>query len=246
MENEKIAISAENDNVESQVDQRFGRCKYFLIVEIENNQVKEITPVKNEGPFQGHGAGFRAAQQVGDLGVKAVITGSVGPNASAVLSKLNIKSYHASGTAKNAVDDFINNRLEEISRIGPQHAGFSKIEKKEGERIFIPLLDDKGEDSEISKHFGLAPFFGIYDVEKKELKVIKNDLDHADPVKSPIDQIEEAVNPTTIFAKDIGGRAVAIIAQKGLALKTGDYKTVKEVIASLDKLEDQTKNCGKK
>ncbi|MCK5282119.1 MAG: hypothetical protein KAK00_01815, partial [Nanoarchaeota archaeon] len=71
-----------------------------------------------------------------------------------------------------------------------------------------------------------------------------NNLDHTDPTLSPIDQIEKAVNPTTIFAKGIGGRAINIIAQKGLSLKTGDYSTVKEVIENLDKLENQTESCG--
>ncbi|MBU0615607.1 MAG: hypothetical protein KJ601_05945, partial [Nanoarchaeota archaeon] len=105
---------------------------------------------------------------------------------------------------------------------------------------------DNGEESEISEHFGHAPFFGVYDTEKKELKIIKNDLDHTDPSKSPIDQIEEAVNPTTIFAKGIGGRAIGIIAGKGLKLKTGPYITVRDAIQNLDKLVDQTQGCGHK
>ena len=99
-------------------------------------------------------------------------------------------------------------------------------------------------DSEISQHFGHAPFFGSYDLEKKELKIIENDLNHTDPDKSPIDQIQEVVNPTIIFAKGIGGRAIELIAEKGIALKTENFNTVKEVIENWDKLEDQTQNCG--
>ncbi|NOQ56211.1 MAG: hypothetical protein GQ477_05410, partial [Nanohaloarchaea archaeon] len=57
-------------------------------------------------------------------------------------------------------------------------------------------------------------------------------------------QIQEAVDPTTIFARGIGGRAIEIIAQKGLSLKTGDYTTLKDAIDNLDRLEDQTKSCG--
>ena len=56
--------------------------------------------------------------------------------------------------------------------------------------------------------------------------------------------MEKAVNPTTIFAKGIGGRAIQLIADKGLALKTGDYDTVKKVIENLDKLKDLTEVCG--
>ena len=146
--------------------------------------------------------------------------------------------------AENAIHDFIKDKLTEISETAEPHSGIINNIKSTRERIFFPLLDNKGENSEISQHFGHAPFFGVYDVEKNNLEIIKNNLNHSDPNKSPIDQIEETVKPTTIYAKGIGGRAIKIIAQKGLALKTGDYNTVKEVIDNLDKLENQTENCG--
>ncbi|MEA3429936.1 MAG: NifB/NifX family molybdenum-iron cluster-binding protein [Nanoarchaeota archaeon] len=240
----KIAISCQEDNIKSMVDQRFGRCKYFLIVDVDNNKVIKTEAVLNQGAQQGHGAGIRAAEQVGELGVTVVVTGDLGPNATNVLGKLGIKSYHASGKAEDVVNDFINNQLKEINEVSEPHPENKEPKIESGERIFFPLLDDDGENSKISEHFGHAPFFGLYDVETKELKIIKNDLDHTDPNKSPIDQIEEAVNPTTIFAKGIGGRAIGIIAQKGLKLKTGNYPTVKDVLDNLDKLDEQTQSCG--
>jgi len=240
----KIAISCQDYSLESIIDQRFGRCKYFLIADIENNQIIKTEAVLNQGAEQGHGAGIKASEQIGELGVNAVITGDLGPNATNVLKKLGIKSYHASGKAKDAINDLIDNKLEEINEVSEPHPETKALKNKGGERIFFPLLNNNGGNSEISQHFGHAPFFGIYDVEKKELKIIENDLDHTNPNKSPIDQIEEAVNPTTIFAKGIGGRAIGIIAQKGLRLKTGNYATVKEVLENLDKLEDQSQSCG--
>jgi predicted Fe-Mo cluster-binding NifX family protein len=237
----RIAITCQDDTLEGMVDQRFGRCKYFLIVDI-GDKAKEAKAVLNQGAEQGHGAGIKAAQQIGDLGVKKVLTGQLGPNATAVLDKLGIVAYHASGKAKDAIDQLINDRLEPISEVAEPHS--RNVNKGTGERIFFPLLDDNGEDSRISQHFGHAPFFGVYDVDKKELRIIENKLDHTDPSKSPIDQIEEAVNPTTIFAKGIGARAMSIIQQKGLSLRTGDYETVKEAIKNLDKLKDQTEDCG--
>lgn len=239
----KIAITAQEDNLDSLIDQRFGRCKYFLIAEVHKDMMKKVESVENQGAAQGHGAGIRAAQQISDLGVDAVITGSLGPNASEALKQAGIKSYHSSGKAEEALNDFIKGGLKEIDEVAEMHSGITE-EKKEAERIFFPLLDNKGDDSEISSHFGHAPFFGIYDTEKKELKIIENKLDHSNPEKSPIDQITEAVNPTTIFAKGIGGRAIMLIKEKGLALKTGDYSTVKEAIKNLDSLEEQTQSCG--
>ncbi|MBU0627899.1 MAG: hypothetical protein KKC75_01810 [Nanoarchaeota archaeon] len=240
----KIAISSDGESLNSNIDQRFGRCKYFLIADIEGNKIVKTKSILNEGAEQGHGAGIKAAEQVGELKVDSVLTGELGPNASAVLEKLKIKAYHASGKSKDALNKFLKNELEPISETAKPHSRIANKEKSKGERIFFPLLDNNGEDSEISQHFGHAPFFGVYDVEKKKLSIIENNLDHVDPAKSPIDQIEETVNPTTIFAKGIGGRAIGIIQEKGLSLKTGNYSTVKEVIKNLDKLSGQTQDCG--
>lgn len=239
----KIAISSDGENLNSLIDQRFGRCPYFLVADINEKNIIGFKVVRNEGAEQGHGAGIKAAEQIGTLDVKAVITGQLGPNATTVLSELGIKTYSASGIINKALDDFMANRLNEINSIAKAHSG-SKTTISSNERIFFPLLNDNGLDSEISQHFGHAPFFGLYDMKTKKLTITKNDLNHTDPNKSPIDQIEEATSPTTIFAKGIGGRAINLIREKGLSLKTGDYNTIKEVIDNFDKLEDQTQDCG--
>jgi predicted Fe-Mo cluster-binding NifX family protein len=235
----KIAITAQGENMESMIDQRFGRCRNFIIVE----DGKMTRYVANEGAIQGHGAGIRAAEQVGELGAEAVITGELGPKATDVLGRLGIPAYHASGDIKTAVEQFSEGNLGKIHEVAePKHD--IPVKEVDSERIFFPLLDNNGKDSKISEHFGHAPFFGIFNTVNEELRIIENDLDHADPTKSPIDQIEEAVDPTTIFAKGIGGRAIGIIQQKGLRLKTGNFDTVGEALQNLDNLEDQVDSCG--
>jgi len=242
----RIAISSDGDKLHSKVDQRFGRCPYFLIINIKGNQVGKFEAVTNKGIVQGHGAGIKAAEQIGELKVDAVITGNLGPNATDILKKLGIKAYSASGIITDVLVDFVKGNLDLITEVAEAHGGSSKTKTSQGERIFFPLLDNNGMDSEISEHFGHAPYFGMYDVKKNKLEIIENNLDHTNPSKSPIDQIEEAVHPTTIFAKGIGGRAIGIIAEKGLALKTGDYSTVKEVVSNLNKLRNLTQGCGHK
>ncbi len=240
----KIAVSSDGDKLHNKVDQRFGRCPYFLVIEIDGKEVGTFEAVINEGAVQGHGAGIKAAEQMGEKKVDAVITGQLGPNATNVLKKLEIKAYSASGVITDVLTDFVEDKLEIINDITEAHPGIIETKKESDERIFFPLLDNNGLDSEISEHFGHAPFFGIYNVEKKELNIIENNLDHTNPEKSPIDQIEEAVNPTTIFAKGIGGRAINIVQEKKISLKTGNYSTVKEVVENLDKLQNLTNGCG--
>ena len=241
----KIAITADGEKLHSKVDQRFGRCPYFIVLDIKDDEVGTFEAIKNEGAIQGHGAGIRAGEQMGELKVDVVITGQLGPNSTNVLKELGIKAYSASGVITDVLNDFIKNKLKQINEVAEVHARSTTTDVS-SEKIFFPLLNDIGLDSKISEHFGHAPFFGLYDVNKKDLIIIPNDLDHTNPNISPIDQIEKAVNPTTIFAKSIGGRAIGLIKEKGLRLKTGDYNTVKEVVENLDKLEDQTQDCDHK
>ena len=88
----RIAISNQENNINGLIDQRFGRCKYFIIVEVEDNEIKTTNAVENQGALQGHGAGLKAAEQIGKLKVDTVITGDLGPNATNILKQLGIKA----------------------------------------------------------------------------------------------------------------------------------------------------------
>lgn len=107
----KIGISSTGDNLDAQVDQRFGRCQYFLIVNTETMDVKTIS---NESAIAAGGAGIQAAQSISDAGVEAVITGNVGPNAFQTLSAAGIKVYTgASGKVKEAIEQYKNGELQQ-------------------------------------------------------------------------------------------------------------------------------------
>jgi len=247
----KIVISSDGNSIESNVDQRFGRCNYFVIVDIENNKITNVESVANEGYSEGHGAGIKAAQQVGNLKPDKIITGNMGPNALNVLEQLNIEVYQGSGRIQDAIQKLQEDKLAKLSQSvnelpRPQQGDQAGEENivKENKKIFMPLLNDNGEDSDISEHFGHAPFFGLYDTKERKLTIIKNTLDHSDPNKSPVDQIIEAFNPAIVFTKGIGSRAIELFNEKGICLKTGDYRTAKEVINNLNKLKDVAKSCG--
>ena len=106
----KIAISATGTNLEDNVDQRFGRCKYFLIIDPETMHFETID---NQGALVASGAGIKAAQLLSKLGVKDAISGNIGPKAFNTLSAANIDIYvGVSGKIKNAVDKFKRGELE--------------------------------------------------------------------------------------------------------------------------------------
>ena len=120
----KIAISSTGKEMESQVDTRFGRCPYFIIVDIENKKIKGKKIIKNEAMAQRGGAGISAAEVVGNEKVSAVITVNIGPRAVGIIQQLGIKIYQAQGTVKEVIQNFIGGKLKEIkSPTGPRFVG---------------------------------------------------------------------------------------------------------------------------
>jgi predicted Fe-Mo cluster-binding NifX family protein len=109
----KICVSASAGNLEAQLDPRFGRCSYFVIVDTET---MEFEAIPNTAAGAMGGAGIQAAQTVASKGVKAVVTGNVGPNAFQALSTAGIKIVvGAFGTVKEAVEKYKRGELKEAS-----------------------------------------------------------------------------------------------------------------------------------
>jgi len=84
----KICVTATADGLDVQVDPRFGRCPYFVIVDSETMKFEAIP---NTATGAMGGAGIQAAQTVASKRVEVLITGNVGPNAFQALSAAGIK-----------------------------------------------------------------------------------------------------------------------------------------------------------
>ena len=107
----KICVSASSDSLDANVDPRFGRCPYFVVVDSET---MEFSAILNDSTNAAHGAGIQAAQTVANMGAKVVITGNVGPNAFNVLSATGIKIVTgASGSVRDAVEKYKSGQLQE-------------------------------------------------------------------------------------------------------------------------------------
>ncbi len=121
----KIAVSSTGKTLESEVDPRFGRCSYFLIVEIENRKIKNMKAIENTAKEQMGGAGITAGEIVANEKPDAVITTNLGPRAFSVFGQFGIKIYRGQGKIKDVVQDFIDKKLTEMSgATGPMHMGF--------------------------------------------------------------------------------------------------------------------------
>ena len=101
------------ERIDAQVDPRFGRCRYFVIVDSET---KELEVLDNQAAMTSGGAGIQAAQMVVNSGVDAVITGHLGPNAADTLTAAGLKTYlGVTGTVGEALQQYKAGHLQEAS-----------------------------------------------------------------------------------------------------------------------------------
>ena len=110
----KIALSSTGKDLESEVDERFGRCPYFLIVDIDEKEIKSVNVVENIAAGQMGGAGISAAEIVANEKVDAVITMNLGPRAFSVFGQFGIRIYQAKGRIKDVIQEFIDGKLTEV------------------------------------------------------------------------------------------------------------------------------------
>jgi predicted Fe-Mo cluster-binding NifX family protein len=105
----KIAVSTNGKDLESTIDERFGRCRYFLIIETDNMRYEVV---ENTHAGLSTGAGIQAAGLVGSKGVEAVITGNCGPKAMRVFDATDIKLILGQhGVVKDAVERLIHGEI---------------------------------------------------------------------------------------------------------------------------------------
>ena len=109
----KISVTATANSLDAQIDPRFGRCSYLVIVDSETIQFEGIP---NMAAGVTGGAGIQAAQTIANKGVKLLITGNVGPNAFGALSAAGIEIVTgAFGTVREAVEKFNRGEFQKTS-----------------------------------------------------------------------------------------------------------------------------------
>jgi len=100
----KICITSEGKTLESKVDPRFGRCQNFIFFDTETEKFE--AQENTNAQFQG-GAGIQSGQLVASKGIKAVLTGNIGPNAHQVLQSAGVTIFTGvSGTVKEAIEAY--------------------------------------------------------------------------------------------------------------------------------------------
>ena len=100
----KICVSSPGDTLDSEVDDEFGMCEYFIIIDPVTMEYKAVL---NEASHSPTGTGHQAAQAVVDTKVDVVLTGFVGHHSLHILRSAGIKVVTGfEGTVRSAVERF--------------------------------------------------------------------------------------------------------------------------------------------
>ena len=111
----KVAVTSQGKDISGEVDPRFGRARWFIVVDIETGKFQAHDNTVNLNAVQG--AGIQTGQNISKLNVDAVITGNVGPNAFKTLSAAKVKVFLADKqTVQQAIDLFKEGKLKEVGQ----------------------------------------------------------------------------------------------------------------------------------
>ncbi len=122
----ELCITSTGPSLESEVDPRFGRCRFFILV---NPLTMEFEACENNAAGASGGAGVQSAKYVADRGVKTVLTGNVGPKAFDTLNAagLDIVTGAVGVTVREAVNNFLEGSYNPVSSATvAEHSGMRK------------------------------------------------------------------------------------------------------------------------
>jgi len=101
----KIAITSKGRDLDSEIDPRFGRAAYILIIDTDTLEFEVIDNAENVNSFKG--AGIQAAANVSAKEAEVLLTGFCGPNAYKTLEAANVKvGSDVTGSIRDAVKAF--------------------------------------------------------------------------------------------------------------------------------------------
>lgn len=119
----KIAIASTGLTLQSNVSNVFGRSPNFIIVDLQNDEIENISPIENPAKNE-RGAGNLAAQFIIDQGVEALILGELGNVAFGILRNAGIKIYKIRpGNVEKNLKYFEESKLDEISSVSSGFPG---------------------------------------------------------------------------------------------------------------------------
>jgi predicted Fe-Mo cluster-binding NifX family protein len=107
----RVAISADNsDGLDSVVSPHFGRCPYFVLVDLEGREVNAVQSIAN--PFYGNHQPGQVPGFIHSQGANVMLTGGMGRRAIAFFQQYGIEAATgASGTVRHTLEQYLGGML---------------------------------------------------------------------------------------------------------------------------------------
>lgn len=113
----KVAVASTGQGLEAQASMVFGRCPYFVIVDVKNNEIKNSQTIQNPAIMQRGGAGLAAAHFIVKEKADAMITKEIGEISFHTLRDHLVDIYTTQGeTVQDIINNFIKNKLKRLNK----------------------------------------------------------------------------------------------------------------------------------
>jgi predicted Fe-Mo cluster-binding NifX family protein len=120
----RIAISADNNNgLDSIVSPHFGRCPYFVLVDMEEQAVKTVKAVEN--PYFGSHQPGQVPAFINSHGANVMLTGGMGRRAIMFFEQFDVQPVTgAAGSVRQSLERYLGGTLQGAApcRESVQHA----------------------------------------------------------------------------------------------------------------------------
>lgn len=101
----RIVITSTGPDLDSDVDLRFGRAQYFIIIRLDDGTITVLS--NDDRDDSDKGVGIRNFQRIVDAGAEVIITGRIGQKVLGMLSTSGIKAFLVNGgTVREAFEAF--------------------------------------------------------------------------------------------------------------------------------------------
>ena len=107
----RITVSADdNSGLDSVVSPHFGRCPYYVLVDLEGQEVKRVNGVAN--PYYNHHQRGQVPSFIRSQGADVMLTGGMGRRALGLFEQYGVEAVTgASGTVRHALEGYLGGKL---------------------------------------------------------------------------------------------------------------------------------------
>jgi len=108
----RIAVSADNSNgLDSVVSPHFGRCPYYVLVDLDEREVSQVNVVEN--PAYGQHRPGQVPGFINDQGADVMLAGGMGRRAIGFFQQYGIEAATgAAGTVRHALEQYLGGVLQ--------------------------------------------------------------------------------------------------------------------------------------